>query len=131
MEKICRMLYKHGDLADWIAFEVYQRKESPRNECYEAYWMSPLNEVLFYESDQRLDALARNWARAWSNWGITSSSGEPTLAHQTRVIGERRFDEDYGPESPLRVTVLLALSGAKNPVHYGPGIIRRRSGTPL
>jgi hypothetical protein len=57
MENICRMLYKHGDLADWIAFEVYQRKESPRNECYEAYWMSPLNEVLFYESDQRLDAL--------------------------------------------------------------------------
>ena len=57
MEKICRVLYRHGDLADWIAFEVYRRKESPRNDCYEAYWTSSFNEVLFYESDKQLDTL--------------------------------------------------------------------------
>jgi hypothetical protein len=59
MEKVCRVLYKHGDIKDWIAFDVYQCKKSLLENHYQAYWMSPLNEVLFYESDNRLDTLQK------------------------------------------------------------------------
>ncbi|HEX8528382.1 MAG TPA: hypothetical protein VF646_00100 [Cytophagales bacterium] len=69
MEKICRVLYKHGDLADWIAFEVYRRTGSPRNDCYEAYWTNPCNEVLLYQSDPRLDALRQKLAAGVAQLG--------------------------------------------------------------
>jgi hypothetical protein len=59
MEKICRVLYKHERLQDWIAFEVYLRRQPYLDEFYEAYWTGPLNERLFYENDYRLDALQR------------------------------------------------------------------------
>ncbi len=57
MEKICRVLYKHEGLGDWIAFEVYRCRQSFPNEHFEAYWSGPLDEVLFYESDRCLDVL--------------------------------------------------------------------------
>ncbi len=62
MEKICRVIYRHGDLKDWIAFEVYLHKKSFLKKQYEAYRMSPLNEVLFYESDNRFDTLKKKLA---------------------------------------------------------------------
>jgi hypothetical protein len=57
MEKIYRVLYKHEGLQDWIAFEVYRRRQPCLKEYYEACWTGPLNERLFYETDYQLDAL--------------------------------------------------------------------------
>lgn len=69
MEKLCRMLYKNGDLKDHIAFEIYLSQQSPLEiyqsqqstipSLYEAYWKGPFNEVLFYETDKRLDTLLK------------------------------------------------------------------------
>ncbi len=59
MEKVCRVFYKHGDLKDWIAFEIYLCKQCFMENYYQAYWKGPLNEVLFYETDKRLDRLRK------------------------------------------------------------------------
>jgi hypothetical protein len=64
MEKICRVLYKHGDLREWIAFEVYRSKKSFLENYYEAYWMSPLNEVLFTKRITGWISFRKNWATA-------------------------------------------------------------------
>jgi hypothetical protein len=59
MEKVCRVLYKHGDLKDCIAFEVYLCKQCFLDNYYQAYWMGPSNEVLFHETDKYLDTLQK------------------------------------------------------------------------
>jgi hypothetical protein len=59
MEKVCRVLYKHADLKACIAFEVYLCKQCFMENYYQAYWVGPLNKVLFHETDKRLESLRR------------------------------------------------------------------------